>query len=177
MLCSPPRPSTCQRICVVEGEAKGTRERDLICRRSLATDAQWPPALAVRSAGMVHRISSALRVLKHLSAFAGTSLTSARCAKCSSSDTLAVPPRRRNYERTRILMKADASGWSMYRARSPRSRRRRHGPRASSPETIAKPANETPKGDPLEIARIAGIMAAKRTSELIPLCHQVPLSR
>jgi len=47
-----------------------------------------------------------------------------------------------------------------------------------SPATIAKlRANETPKGDPLEIARIAGIMAAKRTSELIPLCHQVPLSK
>lgn len=36
---------------------------------------------------------------------------------------------------------------------------------------------ETPKGDPLEIARIAGIMAAKRTSELIPLCHQINLSK
>jgi len=35
----------------------------------------------------------------------------------------------------------------------------------------------TPKGDPLEIARIAGIMAAKRTSELIPLCHQIALSK
>jgi len=34
-----------------------------------------------------------------------------------------------------------------------------------------------PKGDPLEIARIAGIMAAKRTSELIPLCHQINLSK
>jgi cyclic pyranopterin phosphate synthase len=32
------------------------------------------------------------------------------------------------------------------------------------------------KGDPLEIARIAGIMAAKRTSDLIPLCHPLPLS-
>jgi cyclic pyranopterin phosphate synthase len=38
-------------------------------------------------------------------------------------------------------------------------------------------ANENPKGDPLEIARIAGIMAAKRTSELIPLCHQINLSK
>jgi molybdenum cofactor biosynthesis protein MoaC len=36
---------------------------------------------------------------------------------------------------------------------------------------------ENPKGDPLEIARIAGIMAAKRTSELIPLCHQINLSK
>lgn len=35
----------------------------------------------------------------------------------------------------------------------------------------------SPKGDPLEIARIAGIMAAKKTSELIPLCHQINLSR
>lgn len=35
----------------------------------------------------------------------------------------------------------------------------------------------TPKGSPLEIARIAGIMAAKKTSELIPLCHQLNLSK
>lgn len=33
----------------------------------------------------------------------------------------------------------------------------------------------TPKGDPLEVARIAGVMAAKRASELIPLCHPLPL--
>ena len=35
---------------------------------------------------------------------------------------------------------------------------------------------QNPKGDPLEIARIAGIMGAKKTSELIPLCHQINLS-
>jgi len=35
---------------------------------------------------------------------------------------------------------------------------------------------QNPKGNPLEIARIAGIAAAKRTSELIPLCHPLPLS-
>jgi cyclic pyranopterin monophosphate synthase len=35
---------------------------------------------------------------------------------------------------------------------------------------------KNPKGDPLEVARLAGIMAAKRTSELIPLCHPLPLS-
>jgi molybdenum cofactor biosynthesis protein MoaC len=35
---------------------------------------------------------------------------------------------------------------------------------------------KNPKGDPLEIARIAGIMAAKRTQGLIPLCHQINLS-
>jgi cyclic pyranopterin phosphate synthase len=35
---------------------------------------------------------------------------------------------------------------------------------------------QNPKGDPMEVARIAGIMAAKRTSELIPMCHPLPLS-
>jgi cyclic pyranopterin phosphate synthase len=34
-----------------------------------------------------------------------------------------------------------------------------------------------PKGDPLEVARIAGIQAAKRTSDLIPMCHPIPLSK
>ena len=33
-----------------------------------------------------------------------------------------------------------------------------------------------PKGDPLETARVAGIMAAKKTAELIPLCHPLPLT-
>ncbi|HEX8196702.1 MAG TPA: cyclic pyranopterin monophosphate synthase MoaC [Pyrinomonadaceae bacterium] len=37
--------------------------------------------------------------------------------------------------------------------------------------------NQTPKGNPLEIARIAGIMAAKQTANLIPLCHQINLSK
>ena len=38
----------------------------------------------------------------------------------------------------------------------------------------ALPSN--PKGDPLQVARIAGIQAAKRTSDLIPMCHPLPLS-
>ncbi|MBZ5562002.1 MAG: cyclic pyranopterin monophosphate synthase MoaC [Acidobacteriia bacterium] len=37
-------------------------------------------------------------------------------------------------------------------------------------------ARRNPKGDPLEIARIAGIAAAKRTAELVPLCHPLLLS-
>jgi cyclic pyranopterin phosphate synthase len=36
---------------------------------------------------------------------------------------------------------------------------------------------KNPKGDPLEVARIAGIQAAKRTSELIPMCHPIPLTK
>lgn len=47
-----------------------------------------------------------------------------------------------------------------------------------SAETVAALRSGTnPKGDPLEIARIAGIMAAKKTPELIPLCHQIELSK
>ena len=46
-----------------------------------------------------------------------------------------------------------------------------------SPKTVkAIRDGTTPKGDPLETARLAGIMAAKRTSELIPLCHPIPLT-
>lgn len=46
-----------------------------------------------------------------------------------------------------------------------------------SSETIERlKENKNPKGDPLEIARIAGIMAAKKTPELIPLCHQINLA-
>jgi len=44
-----------------------------------------------------------------------------------------------------------------------------------APETSARLA-ELPKGDALAAARLAGIMAAKRTSELIPLCHPLPLT-
>jgi cyclic pyranopterin monophosphate synthase len=46
-----------------------------------------------------------------------------------------------------------------------------------SPETAkAVQAGDAPKGDVLGTARLAGIMAAKRTDELIPLCHSLPLS-
>jgi cyclic pyranopterin monophosphate synthase len=41
---------------------------------------------------------------------------------------------------------------------------------------VLKALPKNPKGDPLEVARLAGIMAAKRTSELIPMCHPLPLS-
>ena len=47
-----------------------------------------------------------------------------------------------------------------------------------SMDTIERLKSQSnPKGDPLEIARIAGIMAAKKTWELIPLCHQINLSK
>jgi cyclic pyranopterin phosphate synthase len=46
---------------------------------------------------------------------------------------------------------------------------------AMRPETAAI-LRELPKGDALAAAQLAGIMAAKRTADLIPLCHQLPLS-
>ena len=46
-----------------------------------------------------------------------------------------------------------------------------------SPETAAAvAAGDAPKGDVVGTARIAGIQAAKRTAELIPLCHPLPLT-
>jgi len=46
---------------------------------------------------------------------------------------------------------------------------------AMKPDVLAALPNN-PKGDALEVARLAGIMAAKRTAELIPLCHPLPLA-
>jgi cyclic pyranopterin monophosphate synthase len=46
---------------------------------------------------------------------------------------------------------------------------------AVKPETATR-LRELPKGDAVAAAQIAGIMAAKRTSELIPLCHPLPLT-
>jgi len=42
--------------------------------------------------------------------------------------------------------------------------------------SVIKSLPKNPKGDPLEVARLAGIMAAKKTSDLIPMCHPLPLS-
>lgn len=43
-------------------------------------------------------------------------------------------------------------------------------------DAVLKALPRNPKGDPLEVARFAGIQAAKRTSELIPMCHPLPLT-
>jgi len=63
-------------------------------------------------------------------------------------------------------------------AKAPTARRARASARVlmSQATVEAVRAHRTPKGDPLETARIAGIMAAKRTAELIPLCHPLPLT-
>jgi cyclic pyranopterin phosphate synthase len=45
-----------------------------------------------------------------------------------------------------------------------------------APATLRAVREGTAKGDAIQVARVAGIMAAKRTSELIPLCHPLPLT-
>ena len=59
----------------------------------------------------------------------------------------------------------------------PLSRRRAvaHARVRMAPETAAQ-LRDLPKGDALVTAQLAGIMAAKRTSELVPLCHPLPLT-
>ena len=59
----------------------------------------------------------------------------------------------------------------------PLSRRRaRARARVTMAADTARRLRDLPKGDALATAQVAGIMAAKRTSELIPLCHPLPLS-
>lgn len=44
------------------------------------------------------------------------------------------------------------------------------------PKAVVAELRRNPKGDPLEVARVAGILAAKQTGTLIPMCHPLPLS-
>jgi cyclic pyranopterin phosphate synthase len=81
-----------------------------------------------------------------------------------------MPKRLSHYDHAGRARMVDISGKSATRREAEAS-----GFVAISPAVLAAlPSN--PKGDPLEVARVAGIMAAKRTSELIPMCHPLPLS-
>ena len=61
-------------------------------------------------------------------------------------------------------------------AKSPEQTRSRGQRFRALKPAVLKALPKNPKGDPLEVARLAGIMAAKRTSDLIPMCHPLPLS-
>jgi len=81
-----------------------------------------------------------------------------------------MPKELSHYDRTGRARMVDVSGKAPTKREAEAS-----GFVAVRPEVLAAlPSN--PKGDPLEVARIAGIMAAKRTSDLIPMCHPLPLS-
>lgn len=81
-----------------------------------------------------------------------------------------MPKKLSHYDRSGQARMVDVSGKSATEREAEAS-----GFVAVRPEVLnALPSN--PKGGPLEVARIAGIMAAKRTSELIPMCHPLPLA-
>jgi len=81
-----------------------------------------------------------------------------------------VPKKLSHYDRAGKARMVDISGKSATRREAEAS-----AFVALKPTVLqALPAN--PKGDPLEVARLAGIMAAKQTSTLIPMCHPLPLS-
>jgi cyclic pyranopterin phosphate synthase len=81
-----------------------------------------------------------------------------------------MPQKLSHYDRTCRARMVDVSGKAATKREAEAS-----GFVAVKAEVLAK-LSRNPKGDPLEVARIAGIMAAKRTSELIPMCHPLPLS-
>jgi cyclic pyranopterin phosphate synthase len=72
-----------------------------------------------------------------------------RAGRATMVDVSAKPPTRREAEATAFVAMAPA---------------------------VMQSLPDNPKGDPLEVARFAGIQAAKRTAELIPMCHPLPLS-
>jgi cyclic pyranopterin monophosphate synthase len=81
-----------------------------------------------------------------------------------------MPKRLSHYNRAGRARMVDVSGKTSTRREA-----------EASAFVVMKPAvlaalPKNPKGDPLEVARLAGIMAAKRTPELIPLCHPLPLA-
>ena len=81
-----------------------------------------------------------------------------------------MPNKLSHYDRTGRARMVDVSGKTATRREAEAS-----AFVAMNPAVLAA-LPQNPKGDPLEVARIAGIMAAKRTSELIPMCHALPLS-
>ncbi|MBA3915085.1 MAG: cyclic pyranopterin monophosphate synthase MoaC, partial [Acidobacteriales bacterium] len=81
-----------------------------------------------------------------------------------------VPRKLSHYDPSGRARMVDVSGKAMTRRTAEAS-----GFVVLRPDVLrALPQN--PKGDALETARLAGIMAAKRTADLIPLCHPLPLS-
>ena len=61
-------------------------------------------------------------------------------------------------------------------AKNPTAREAQASAFVAMSSQVMRSLASNPKGDPLETARLAGIMAAKKTAELIPLCHPLPLS-
>jgi cyclic pyranopterin phosphate synthase len=91
-------------------------------------------------------------------------------AKSTNSISKAGPSKFSHYDSAGKATMVDVSG----KAETRREAEASAFVEMSAQVLAALPSN--PKGNPLEIARFAGISAAKRTAELIPMCHQLPLS-
>jgi len=81
-----------------------------------------------------------------------------------------MPKRLSHYDRSGRAQMVDVS------AKQPTRREAEASAFVRLKPAVLRALPQNPKGDPLEVARLAGIMAAKRTSELIPMCHPLPLS-
>ena len=81
-----------------------------------------------------------------------------------------MPPRLSHYDRSGKARMADVSDKSVTRREAEASAF------VTMKPAVLKALPKNPKGDPLEVARVAGIMAAKQTPNLIPMCHPLALS-
>ena len=75
------------------------------------------------------------------------------------------------------MTRPDAPPWSTFPHKQPSVREAEARAFVAMSREVLRALPRNPKGDPLEVARIAGIQAAKRTSELIPMCHPIPLTK
>src|SRR6201993_1995186 len=81
-----------------------------------------------------------------------------------------MPRKLSHYDRTGKARMVDVSDKSVTRREAEASAS------VALKPAVLKALPKNPKGDPLEVARLAGIMAAKRTADLIPMCHPLPLT-
>jgi cyclic pyranopterin phosphate synthase len=81
-----------------------------------------------------------------------------------------MPKKLSHYDRSGRASMVDVS------AKAPTRRQAEASAFVALKPAVLKALPKNPKGDPLEVARLAGIMAAKKTSDLIPMCHPLPLA-
>jgi cyclic pyranopterin phosphate synthase len=92
---------------------------------------------------------------------------------------LSISPRPRKLQRPKKLSHYDSSGQAAMvdiGAKPPTHRTATASAFVELSATVLAALPSNPKGNPLEVARIAGIQAAKRTAELIPMCHPLALT-
>ena len=83
---------------------------------------------------------------------------------------LTMPPKLSHYDSSGRAKMVDVSD------KQPTKREAEASAFVRMSEEVLRALPQNPKGNPLEVARFAGITAAKRTSDLIPMCHPLPLT-